>query len=97
MPTTADGQLGGSDTGTTDPVIPIDQGFLTIGTTGDDTEVRSCCIPDDHIDPRRSEPFMAKSVLRDIRNGVRAAIQASGNPASVLAERFGTAEQTAYK
>jgi hypothetical protein len=28
---------------------------------------------------------------------MRAAIQASDDPASVLAERFGTAEQTAYK
>ena len=28
---------------------------------------------------------------------VRAAIQASGEPASVLAERFGTTEQTVYK
>jgi hypothetical protein len=71
MPTTADGQLGGSDTGTTDPVIPIDQGFPTVGTTGDDTEVLICCIPNNHIDPRRSAFFMARSVLRDIRNGVR--------------------------
>jgi hypothetical protein len=30
-----------------------------------------CSIPDDHIDPRRSAFFMARSVLRDIRNGVR--------------------------
>jgi len=29
-----------------------------------------CSIPDDHIDPRRSAFFMARSVLRDIRNGV---------------------------
>jgi hypothetical protein len=28
-----------------------------------------CSIPDDHIDPRRSAFFMARSVLRDIRNG----------------------------
>ena len=27
----------------------------------------SCSIPDDHIDPRRSAFFMARSVLRDIR------------------------------
>ena len=31
-----------------------------------------CSIPDDHIDPRRSAFFMARSVLRDIRDGVRA-------------------------
>ena len=31
-----------------------------------------CSIPDDHIDPRRSAFFMAKSILRDIRSGVRA-------------------------
>ncbi len=31
----------------------------------------SCSIPDDHIDPRRSAFFMARSVLRGIRNGVR--------------------------
>jgi len=30
----------------------------------------SCSIPDDHIDPRRSAFFMARSVLRDIQNGV---------------------------
>ena len=30
-----------------------------------------CSIPDDHIDPRRSAFFMARSVLRDIRRGVR--------------------------
>jgi len=31
-----------------------------------------CSIPDDHIDHRRSAFFMARSVLRDIRDGVRA-------------------------
>ena len=31
-----------------------------------------CAIPDDHIDPRRSAFFMARSILRDIRRGVRA-------------------------
>jgi Fur family ferric uptake transcriptional regulator len=30
-----------------------------------------CSIPDHHIDPRRSAFFMARSVLRDIRNGVQ--------------------------
>ena len=29
----------------------------------------SCSIPDDHIDPRRSALFMARSVLRDIQMG----------------------------
>ncbi len=33
---------------------------------------RNCSIPDDHIDPRRSAFFMARSILRDIRSGVRA-------------------------
>ncbi len=57
---------------------------------------------------------MARSVLRDIREGgeailihlhkqatttpkIRTAIQASDEPASALAERFGTTEQTVYK
>ena len=31
----------------------------------------SCSIPDDHIDPRRSAFFMARSVLSDIREGVQ--------------------------
>ena len=31
----------------------------------------TCSIPDDHIDPRRSAFFMARSVMRDIRDGVR--------------------------
>ncbi len=31
----------------------------------------NCSVPDDHIDPRRSAFFMARSVLRNIRNGVR--------------------------
>jgi hypothetical protein len=29
----------------------------------------NCSIPDDHISPRRSALFMARSVLRDIRDG----------------------------
>ena len=33
---------------------------------------KRCSIPDDHRDPRRSAFFMARSVLRDIREGVRA-------------------------
>jgi hypothetical protein len=28
----------------------------------------SCSIPDDHIDPRRSAFFMARSVFRDVWN-----------------------------
>ena len=35
------------------------------------TGSRRCSVPDDHIDPRRSAFFMARSVLRDIQNGVR--------------------------
>ena len=31
-----------------------------------------CLIPDDHISPRRSALFMARSVLRDIRDGAQA-------------------------
>jgi hypothetical protein len=31
----------------------------------------TCSIPDDHIDPRRSAFFMARSVLRDIRDRVQ--------------------------
>ena len=31
----------------------------------------TCSVPDDHIAPRRSAFFMARSVLRDIQNGVR--------------------------
>ena len=33
--------------------------------------IESCSIPGDHIDPRRSAFSMARSVLRDIRDGVR--------------------------
>ena len=29
----------------------------------------SCSIPDDHIDPRRSALFMARSILREVRDG----------------------------
>ena len=40
---------------------------------GDEPSYESMCsIPDDHIDPRRSAFFMARSILRDIRSGVRA-------------------------
>lgn len=30
-----------------------------------------CSIPDDHIDPRRSALFMARSILREVRDGGR--------------------------
>jgi len=33
--------------------------------------VARCSIPDDHIDPRRSALFMARSVLREARDGDR--------------------------
>ena len=33
--------------------------------------VANCSIPDDHISPRRSALFMARSVLRDFRDGGR--------------------------
>jgi len=38
-----------------------------------DTEfgILTCSIPDDHIDPRRSALFMARSVLREAQNGDR--------------------------
>ena len=39
--------------------------------TDPDRDDLSCSVPDDHIDPRRSAFFMARSVLRDIQNGVR--------------------------
>jgi hypothetical protein len=35
-------------------------------------DVVNCSIPDDHIDPRRSAFFMARSVLRNIRERVHA-------------------------
>jgi len=34
-------------------------------------DIDSCSIPDDHIDPRRSALFMARSVLREARDGDR--------------------------
>ena len=74
----------------------------------------SCSIPDDHIDPRRSALFMARSILREVRDGgasmlislhkqatttpkIRAAIQASTEPAWLVAERYGISEQTVWK
>ena len=30
---------------------------------------RDCSIPDDHIDPRRSALFMARSILNEVRDG----------------------------
>ena len=32
-------------------------------------DAANCSIPDDHIDPRRSALFMARSVLREVRDG----------------------------
>lgn len=32
----------------------------------------NCSIPDDHIDPRRSALFMARSILHEVREGVEA-------------------------
>ena len=46
------------------------QGRLCIELYNAKRPNRSCSIPDDHIDPRRSAFFMARSVLRDIREGV---------------------------
>ena len=36
------------------------------------TEMPTCSIPDDHIDPRRSALFMARSILREVREGAGA-------------------------
>lgn len=33
--------------------------------------ISNCSIPDDHINPRRSALSMARSVLREVRNGAR--------------------------
>jgi hypothetical protein len=35
------------------------------------TALVNCSIPDDHIDPRRSALFMARSVLGDIRENAQ--------------------------
>jgi len=35
------------------------------------SQLGRCSIPDDHISPRRSALFMARSVLRDVRDEVR--------------------------
>ena len=54
-----------------EPYFPLSHGVPRV----DDRKVISgiiCSIPDDHIDPRRSAFFMARSILRDIRSGVRA-------------------------
>jgi len=52
--------------------------LYTIQPSGaDDTSLETnelgviCSIPDDHIDPRRSALFMARSVLREARDGDR--------------------------
>lgn len=60
-------------------------------------------IPDDHIDPRRSALFAARLSLRDVRGSllislhkhatmtpkIRAAIEASSEPAWLMTERYG--------
>ncbi len=77
------------------------------------TIISACSAPDDHIDPRRRALFVARSILGEVRDGgracrslhkqatttpkVRAAIQASDEPARVLAERYGISEQTVWK
>ena len=51
---------------------PIERNFIRERfRSGEIRVVCNCPIPDDHISPRRSAFFMASSVLRDIRNGVR--------------------------
>ena len=51
------------------------QAVLTCGLAGDSDTfwqiMDMCSIPDDHISPRRSALFMARSVLRDFRDGGR--------------------------
>ena len=59
------------------PSVTICRNIAPIGLSrgkidNDITSHSRCSIPDDHIDPRRSAFFMARSVLRDIRSGVRA-------------------------
>jgi len=44
--------------------------FVTFDLDGQEAAVK-CSIPDDHISPRRSALFMARSVLRDLRDGRR--------------------------
>ncbi len=41
--------------------------WLQCANDSDHDVLPSCSIPDDHIDPRRSAFFMARSVLGDIR------------------------------
>ena len=40
-----------------------------VGGQTDTPWVLSCSIPDDHIDPRRSALFMARSILNEVRDG----------------------------
>lgn len=45
-------------------------GIVYGNTRPDDARAKreaSCTIPDDHIDPRRSALFMARSILREVR------------------------------
>jgi hypothetical protein len=48
---------------------PVAVGYIATASL---IESPRCSIPDDHIDPRRSAFFMARSILRGIRGGVRA-------------------------
>ncbi len=41
--------------------------------------VSKCSIPDDHIDPRRSALFMARSILRGVRDGDATCHMSRGN------------------
>ncbi len=50
-----------------------DNSLLILTTHGGDADaaykIARCSIPDDQIDPRRSGLFMARSILREIRDG----------------------------
>jgi hypothetical protein len=46
-------------------------GSLATNTDQNKNQLSICLIPDDHISPRRSALFMARSVLRDLRDGGR--------------------------
>jgi len=55
-----------------DGAIPSDPDRFPGGDLRYDADARRLCsIPDDHIDPRRSALFMARSVLREARDGDR--------------------------
>ena len=68
-----------------DPTVPVSAHAAVVNSLHPETRKRftaahelghyllehDCSIPDDHISPRRSAFFMARSVLRDIRGGGR--------------------------